>query len=165
MNPKSWTQLDGSHQYLSPGTPNQRWGGIINPCDNSGKQFLDHIMGENSPSLLKYMFYARIGKRYDFKVTNGTDSKIKGIDPQRGMPISRSSDGTTTYASARDVGNMAAGYIAAKNGISWKNARKAFDLYQGAPEGRTTVSAELYGYTVLGYNTPAQRVLRQLKKK
>ena len=36
---------------------------------------------------------------------------------------------------------------------------------QGYPEGRTTVSAELYGYTVLGYNTTAQRVLRQLRKK
>ena len=70
-----------------------------------------------------------------------------------------------TYASARDVGNMAAGYMVAKNGILWKNARKAFDLYQGGPEGRTTVSAELYGYTVLGYNTPAQRLLRHLKKK
>jgi len=36
---------------------------------------------------------------------------------------------------------------------------------QGYPEGRTTVSAELYGYTVLGYNTTAQRVLRKLRKK
>ena len=49
--------------------------------------------------------------------------------------------------------------------LPWKAARKAFDFYQGSPEGRTTVSAELYGYTVLGHNTAAQRVLRQLRKK
>ena len=55
--------------------------------------------------------------------------------------------------------------MAAKYGITWKAARKAFDFYQGSPEGRTTVSAELYGYTVLGHNTAAQRVLRQLRKK
>ncbi len=111
------------------------------------------------------MYHARTGHKYDFKVTNGTDSQIDGIDPQRGMPISINSDGNTTYASARDIGNMAAGYMAAKNGISWKDARKAFDWYQGGPEGRTTVNAEFYGYTVLGYNTTAQRFLRQLKRK
>ena len=145
--------------------PRQRWGGIINPKDNSGKLFLNEIMGKESPNLLEYMFNARNGRKYDFKVTNGTDSEINGIDPQRGMPISTTSDGTETYASARDIGNMAAGYMAAKNGITWNAARKAFDFYQGYPEGRTTVSAELYGYTVLGYNTTAQRVLRQLRKK
>lgn len=55
--------------------------------------------------------------------------------------------------------------LAAQNGISWGAARWAFDLYQGRPEGRSTVSAELYGYIVLGNNTPVQRVLRQLRKK
>ena len=59
---------------------------------------------------------------------------------------------------------MAAGYIAAKNGISWKAARKAFDWYQGGPEGKTTVNAEGYGFFVLGGNTPAQILLRYLKR-
>ena len=145
--------------------PSQRWGGIINPNDNSGKKFLNNIMGENSPNLLEYMYNAQTNHKYDFKVTNGTDSKINGINPQRGMPISTDSDGNVIYASARDIGNMAAGYMAAKNGISWKAARKAFDMYQGSPEGRTTVNAELYGYFVLGYNTTAQKLSRQLKKK
>lgn len=141
------------------------WSGTINPDDESGIQFLSEIMGENSPNIVEYMWKARDGKKYDFKLTNGTDSEINGIDPYRGMPISTSEDGTVTYASARDVGNMAAGYMAAKNGITWKAARKAFDIYQGSPEGRSTVSAELYGYTVLGYNTPAQIILRHLRKK
>ena len=132
--------------------PNDRWSGIINPNDNSGKQFLGDITGSKTPNLLYYMYYARNGEKYDFKVTNGTDSAIKGIDPYRGMPIS-TTNGSITYASARDVGNIAAGYIAARNGIPWQTARDAFDLYQGSPEGISTVSAQLYGYTVLYPNT------------
>ena len=142
-----------------------KWSGTIDPNDESGIQFLSEIMGENSPNIVEYMWNARNDKKYDFKKTNGTDSKIDGIDPYRGMPISTSEDGTVTYASARDVGNMAAGYIAARNGISWRAARWAFDLYQGRPEGRSTVSAELYGYTFLGRNTPAQILLKSLRKK
>ena len=69
-----------------------------------------------------------------------------------------------TYASARDVGNIAAGYIAARNGIPCQAARDAFDLYQGSREGISTVSAQLYGYIVLGYNTSAQKLLRSLRK-
>ena len=144
--------------------PKNRWSGIIDPKDNSGKQFLNTIMGNNSPNIIKYMYYARNKKKYDFKETNGSDSPIYGISHYRGMPISDSTEGGVTFASARDIGNMAAGYIAAKNGISWSAARKAFDLYQGCPEGRSTVSAELYGYTVLGYNTFAQKLLRLQRK-
>ncbi len=141
-----------------------KWSGTINPDDESGIQFLSEIMGENSPNIVEYMWNARNEKKYDFKETNGTETQ-KGFNHYRGMPISTSENGTVTYASARDVGNMAAGYIAAQNGISWGAARWAFDLYQGRPEGRSTVSAELYGYIVLGNNTPVQRVLRQLRKK
>lgn len=138
-------------------------GGIINPKDNSGILFLNDIMVKNTPNLIEYMYYARNGEKYDFKVTNGTNSVIDGIDPQRGMPLTTNSKGEITYASARDIGNMAAGYIAARNGIPWKTARKAFDFYQGSPEGKTTVNAQLYGYTVLGHNTTAQILLRFLR--
>ena len=44
-----------------------------------------------------------------------------------------------------------------------RQARKAFDFYQGSPEGKTTVNAQLYGYTVLGHNTTAQILLRFLR--
>lgn len=140
---------------------NQRRSGIINPYDNSGKYFLKDMMGDDSPSLLNYIYYARNGKKYDFKVTNGTDLPIKGIDIYRGMPISDNSDGNVTFASARDIGNMTAGYIVARHGISWQLARKVFDWYQGGHEGISTVSAEMYGYAILGYHTPAQRLIRQ----
>ncbi len=143
--------------------PNDRWSGIINPNDNSGIQFLSEINGNKTSNLLNYMYNARNRKKYDFKLTNGTDSAIEGIDIYRGMPIS-TTNGSITYASARDGGNIAAGYIAARNGIPWQAARDAFDLYQGSREGISTVSAQLYGYIVLGYNTSAQKLLRSLRK-
>ncbi len=55
-------------------------------------------------------------------------------------------------ASARDVGNIAAGYIAASNGISWIATRMAFDLYQSitdrrwSPEGFSSQNAQLLGW-------------------
>ena len=56
--------------------------------------------------------------------------------------------------SARDVGNIAAGYMCKKNLIPWSLARKKFDEYQNRnsapgnwkPEGMSTQLAERYGY-------------------
>ena len=50
---------------------------------------------------------------------------------------------------------MAAGIVAAKNGISWSAARTAFDIYQskctGRPvrEGVSTRNAEYYGWSMM----------------
>ena len=90
------------------------WRGTINSNDNSGIQFLNEMQGDDGPSLFEYMYNARTGKKYDFKVTNGSKSIVEGIDIYRGMPISTNPNNVVTYASARDVGNIAAGYIAAK---------------------------------------------------
>ena len=102
---------------------------------------------------------------YDFKVTNGTSSPIPGIDIYRGMPIGVSGNGQTVYTSARDIGNIAAGYVAAVNGLSWEAARLGFDGYQSYTsrkikfEGISTRNAEYYGWR-MGYNktTPFQKV-------
>ena len=139
----------------------EKWAGYINIQDQSGNKFLNYITGKNGPNLISYMFYARNNKKYDFKVTNGTNKAIPDINIYRGMPIM--SEKNITYASARDIGNMAAGYIVAKNGIAWNTARKVFDLYQGSPEGPSTVSAEYYGYFVLGRNTTLQKLLNLIK--
>ncbi len=56
-------------------------------------------------------------------------------------------DGKKRIASARDIGNYAAGYIAGKNGISWLLARIAFDIYQGGKEPNVTKSAEILGHS------------------
>lgn len=55
-------------------------------------------------------------------------------------------------ASARDIGNYAAGYVAGDNGLSWETARLGFDglesYQQGrlATEGMTTQSAQRLGH-------------------
>ncbi len=132
-------------------------GSIIDPNDYSGIDFLNHIVMDNPPLFDNYMVHARKGGKYDFKVTNGGEKPIPGIDIYRGMPIGGNAAGETFYSSARDIGNIAAGYIAAANGMSWSFSRIAFDAYQsyisGWPtlEGKSTQNAEYYGWHA-GYN-------------
>ena len=106
-----------------------QWGGTIDPGDTSGQEFLTDIMN-NPPTLDEYMANAGNGKQYDFKVTNGTPNEIPKINIYRGMPVGVTQDGQTVYTSARDVGNIAAGYMAAINNMSWDIARLGFDAYQ-----------------------------------
>ena len=112
------------------------WEGIIDPSDQSGIDFLNRMINDNGMpkyGLVNYMDHARTGHEYDFKV---------GGEMYRGMPI-----GYGIYASARDIGNYVAGYYAAANGIPWRAARFAFDLYQGTEEGISTQNAQYLGWT------------------
>ena len=76
------------------------------------------------------------------------------------MSIGKNETGQNIYTSARDVGNIAAGIVAAKNGISWLDARLAFDVYQSYSsrnlemEGLSTQSAQLYGWLITSIKTP-----------
>ena len=124
---------------------------LIDTNDKSGEKFLEKIISENPPMIDDYMMNARNNKPYDFKVTNGTNGPIEGIDIYRGMPVGVNGKGQTIYTSARDIGNIAAGYVAGVNGMSWEASRIAFDLYQGGMEGKSTKNAERYGWT-MGYN-------------
>ena len=116
---------------------------IINPSDISGKVFLGKIFKD--PNIISYMDKARTNHEYDFKVTNGTPGK-KDLDIYRGMPIGQTKEGMTIYTSARDIGNIAAGYVAAVNGLTWGVARLGFDLYQKGIEGASTQNAQYYGW-------------------
>jgi hypothetical protein len=57
-------------------------------------------------------------------------------------------DNVTVIASARDIGNFGAGYIAGNNGLTWGTARLGFDALQSkqqgtfATEGQTTQMAQ-----------------------
>ena len=74
------------------------------------------------------------------------------------MPISDGADGKTVYASARDVGNMAAGYVAGRSGFSWAMTRAGCDAYQVmmnhknhkenrlVGEGQSSKSAQFLGW-------------------
>ncbi|MDR1181413.1 MAG: hypothetical protein LBL13_05510, partial [Bacteroidales bacterium] len=141
-------------------------GSIINPNDQSGDNFLGDIFGNNPAMFDDYIANAGNGEKYDFKTTNGTDASIAGIDEYRGMPIGVTDNGQAIYSSARDIGNMAAGYVAGTNGMSWTVSRIAFDAFQskvsGRPsiEGISTRNAEYYGWRIgsnIVNNTPTQK--------
>jgi hypothetical protein len=148
-------------------------GSIINSNDQSGDNFLSGIIGNNPPMFNDYIANAGNGEKYDFKTTNGTDQPIAGIDEYRGMPIGGNKrTGVVTYSSARDIGNIAAGYIAGANGMSWGAAKVAFDAYQskvsGIPtiEGISTRNAEWYGWRTssnIVNNTPTQKANNLLR--
>jgi hypothetical protein len=148
-------------------------GSIINPKDQSGLNFLDDIIGNNPTIFNDYIANAGNGEKYDFKTTNGTDKPIAGIDEYRGMPIGgNKNNGLVTYSSARDIGNIAAGYIAGANGMSWEASRVAFDAYQSKVSGRPTIegistrNAEYYGWRTGSNNynnTPSQKANNLLR--
>lgn len=134
---------------------NRTWaiGSIINPNDKSGKNFLANFANQDL-EIGKYMEKAAGGEKYDFKRTNGTDNVISDNQSYfyRGMPVGKTENGKTIYTSARDVGNIAAGYITGRYLIPWSLARKEFDKLQSkqenrpAIEGASTQNAQRLGY-------------------
>lgn len=129
----------------------------IDPNDTSGKEFINNMTGDNTPDLIEYISNAGNGEQYDFKTTNGTDNKIDDIDVYRGMPMGKTESGVTIYTSARDIGNMVAGYVATAHGLSWIDMRFGFDAYQSyrasiekkkiifETEGVSSRNAQAYG--------------------
>ena len=155
-------KLDGSNGKLIAysATPesfynsdNGKFMGTINPKDNSGRKFLNEKIVNST--LLEYMFRALPKKTFDFKRTNGTEKVIftKDEDFYRGMHIGEER-GLPIWASARDVGNIAAGYIAGRYGFSWSSARVCFDLLESlqnkklSKETSSTVYAQRLGYNI-----------------
>lgn len=136
--------------------------------DNSGIAFVNNIIAD-TPNLPEYMDKARNGHPFDFKVTNGSDSPIP-LDEYRGMPIGKNEKGLSVIASARDIGNFAAGYTASANGLSWKTARMGFDIYQSmvkrkySIEGPSTQNAELLGWQTGQMLVPAKEREQRMTK-
>jgi hypothetical protein len=132
--PTSFVNMD------DPIHPNPMRGAVINPKDMSGKNFLNQIK-KNDPFTLVYAWKARNNKEWDFKVTNGTgehytDANIN--DFFRGMPIIGEIEGLPIWASARDIGNIAAGFVLGRNGWPWSVGRFGLDGYQSIAEGEFT---------------------------
>ena len=135
-------------------------GSIIDINDMSGINFIQDVKVSNV-SLLTYIANAFNDHKYDFKATNGTDEKIykKIKDYYRGMPLKKGK-GEILYASARDIGNMMAGYKAGVSGLKWEDVSFAFDLYQSfkshtlKTEGFSTRNAEKYGFMIGHHNMP-----------
>lgn len=124
-------------------------GAVIDPGDNSGQNFMDNeIIGDN-PGLVHYMKNATGGKKYDFK-TRGIDERPEGMNrtqySYRGMKYNGK------FASGRDIGNMGAGYVAGRKGLSWGVARVGFDALESyqqgefVTEGQPTQRAQRVGF-------------------
>jgi hypothetical protein len=107
----------------------KKWQGVIDPNDQSGRNFLNNEILAGDPSLPYYMANATAGKKYDFKRTNNTDkilyteARDGGADFYRGMPIMGVKNGKQIFGSARDVGNIAAGMVAGRGGFGWSTSR------------------------------------------
>ena len=133
--------------------------GRIDPNNQKGRDFLNNKILKSG--LFSYMIKARQEGPYDFKRTDGTEGvKYTTVDQfYRGMPIGEY-NGLPIWASARDVGNIAAGYMAGINGFSWEASRLAFDCLESikvsknngeitlAVESSSTQYAQKLGYLI-----------------
>jgi RHS repeat-associated protein len=138
-------------------------GATINLLDKSGVNFLNNkIVGNKKLTLTGYIYNATGGKEYDFK-TNGIKDRPKGESisqyQYRGMPVNDvpgfgDKSGLPIIATARDIGNVGAGYVAGDNGLTWSQARLGFDGLQSKQDGKlslegpTTQEAERVGYNL-----------------
>ena len=123
-----------------------QWKGKIDVNDNSGYNYIKKLESDE-PSLLSYCIKAQTGELYDFKETNGEEGKSRE-DHYRGMPFGTTTDGTTVYSSARDIGNITIGYICGAKGVPWSVVRIMFDRYQGESEGISSQNAQRLGWSI-----------------
>lgn len=156
--------------YNSDAEDGNKWGGKINPTDESGQNFLGKIFG-NEISLTDYKQNAHVKELYDFKYSNGTiDESDDDRNVYRGMPLCKNQNGEIVYSSARDIGNIAAGYIAGSNGISWGATRIAFDYLQSRQDKRFSIegissrNAQYLGWCMGYYNNSPRQQSRNILK-
>lgn len=145
-------------------------GSIINPHNTKGIKFLDMI-ATSQIEVYHYMENGAGGQKYDFKTTDGTNKRLFTDikDLYRGMPITKTANGKTVYGSARDVGNIAAGYVAGSYGVPWSMARQKFDELETRQKGYSTTesvgtqSAQRIGYDA-GYRDHMRYAPTTIKK-
>lgn len=142
-------------------------GAKIDLSDKKGADFLNNkIIGDKKLSVFGYADNAHGGQKYDFKTNgpNGETNGIKSIKPElqaayqyRGGVVDEvqglsDKSNVPTVASARDVGNIGAGYMAGSSGVPWIAFRYKADQLESkqvghpAVEGQTTQLAEKLGY-------------------
>jgi hypothetical protein len=120
-------------------------GAVINPSSTEGQDFINNDIVDGDPSLVGYMWNARNGEDYDIKDL-GIENRGSLSRQQYRYRGSVSENGK--FGSARDFGNIGAGIVAARKGLSWEAARKGFDTYQGKSEPTTTQNAQRLGYQI-----------------
>ena len=125
------------------------WRGTLNPTDYTGQEFLNMIENQEI-SVIEYASKAITNGQFDFK-NNPQYQFNTNSDIYRGMRIRDPQTNEIVYTSARDIGNIVAGYICGLNNISWFWTRIAFDGYNfyehfQYPEGISSRNAQWFGY-------------------
>jgi RHS repeat-associated protein len=108
-------------------------GAVINPNNYEGQMFVD-ALDAYDPSLFEYINNAGNNEKWDFKSRNIAKDK----KPTQSVKQYHYRGGVTKdnkFGSARDFGNIVAGMVAAKNNLSWQDARFGFDMYQSVTHG------------------------------
>ncbi len=149
------------YSFVSGDDKTPRIGAIIDPNNQTGMEFLHDLMTNLRP-LVNYMIKGLPGLKYDFKKTNGrwTRQFKDELKFYRAMPVHALSNGHSVFGTARDVGNILAGYYAAAYGITWEEARAVFDALNGNTEPLVSQEAQMYGFlqgTKLPYNERIRR--------
>jgi RHS repeat-associated protein len=118
-------------------------GAQIDLESTEGQDFIDNDILGNDPGLLSaYKF--QHGGDLDFKRKGETENMT---NQQRDAHRHRGSKTSNKkIASARDFGNMAAGIVAGRAGLSLKRTRNIFDFYQGGTEPAVSAYAQNYGW-------------------
>ena len=129
------------------------FGAQIDMLDKSGQNFFDKDIVKSKIDVIYYMANATGGQKYDFK-TIGIKNRGNLNWTQysyRGMPFT-DENGNTFIASARDIGNYSAGYMAGISGQGWEASRAAFDALESvqmrgfSTEAMVSQAAEKAGF-------------------
>jgi hypothetical protein len=127
----------------------------INLNDKSGQNFFNNEI--KNIGLFKYISNAKGGEPLDFKhrgLNDRTESTSIEQHHYRGMSFNGK------IASARDIGNYAAGYVAGKSGFSWNSSRFAFDALQTKQDKGTWNTVLFYPFNRVKEGQPTQRAER-----
>lgn len=118
------------------------FGAQIDMLDKSGQNFFDKDIVKSKIDVIYYMANATGGQKYDFK-TIGIKNRGNLNWTQysyRGMPFI-DENGNKFIASARDIGNYSAGYMAGISGQGWEASRAAFDALESVQKGGFSTEA------------------------
>ena len=127
-------------------------GAMIDLSDQSGQQFWN-VFKEDNPFIFDYMLNGYGAQRFDFKKKGANLHPDKSVIQYNNRGMRFHVDGNTYIASARDIGNYAAGYVAGSHGLTWWAARMGFDTletmqnkWHPSVESHTSRSAQFKGY-------------------
>ncbi|RZK48010.1 MAG: RHS repeat-associated core domain-containing protein [Pedobacter sp.] len=130
-------------------------GATIDLNDKSGQEFMDNEI--KNVGLIDYISNAKGKEPLDFKhrgMPKGATAEEQGQHHYRGMIFNGK------VASARDIGNYAAGYVAGKYGLGWGASRFAFDALQTKQEKGTWNTVLYYPFNRIREGQPTQQAER-----